>query len=532
MPSKRELQEAHQAEIETLAESYGVEYANLTERIASLELALEDTGWFQLSMEGDSQFSRAGLRKIAKLARIFYLKNPLIQRGVEVQAFYVFGQGVTISAEAAPVNEVIQRFVTSRRNQAELFGHQQMLAKEIDLQVEGNQFFCLFTNQANGDVTVRTIPPGEVNRIIKNPDDRRETWFYERTYNRSGFNPYSGADMSQLVTEYYPDIGYEPEERLESIGGKPIYWDRPVYQVKETGLSDMDFAVPAVYSALDWARAYKDFLSDWSTIVRAYAKFAWALTTKGGTAGVAAGKAKLDTTLGTSSGETNPPPLTASTFISTEGVKLDAVRTGGATTSAQDGRRLLLMVAAAVGLPETFFGDVSVGTLATAKSLDRPTELKFVSRQKLWASVFSTLCGYAIVQAVKYGDLDGHLVYSEDDEDEPPGVELGPDPETGEDMRAEVTCDFPPILEHDPDDAIKAIISAATLDGKAPAGTIPDLKTLSRMLLIALDVENIDQLLDDMFPEGEPGEAEQQMVAAVTEMRDVLADVRRALSAD
>jgi len=530
MPSKRELQEAHRAELETLAESYGVEYANLTERIASLELALEDSGWLQLSMEGEQQFSRAGLRKIAKLARIFYLKNPLIQRGVEVQAFYVFGQGVSISAKAGPVNEVIQRFITRRRNQAELFGHQQMLAKEIDLQVEGNQFFCLFTNQANGDVTVRTIPPAEINRLIKNPDDRREVWFYERIYNRTGFNPYSGVTASELVTEYYPDIGYQPEERLDTFGGNPIHWDRPVYQVKETGLSDMDFAPPAVYAALDWARAYKDFLSDWSTIVRAYAKFAYSLTTKGGPAGVEAAKAKLNTTLGTSSGETNPPPLTASTFIATEGVKLDPIRTSGATTSAQDGRRLLLMVAAAVGLPETFFGDVSVGTLATAKSLDRPTELKFSSRQKLWASVFSELCRYAIVQAVKYGSLDGSLIY---EEDEPPGVELGTDPDTGEDMSAQVAVDFPPILEHDPDDAIGAIVSAATLDGNAPAGTIPDMKTLSRMLLIALDAENVDQLIDDMFPEeGEPGEAEQQMVAAVTEMRDVLADVRRSLSAE
>ena len=67
------------------------------------------------------------------------------------------------------------------------------------------------------------------------------------------------------------------------------------------------------------------------------------------------------------------------------------------------------MVAAATGLPESFFGDVSVGTLATARSLDRPTELKFHSRQTLWADVLRDLLGYVIDQAVTAprGQLQG-----------------------------------------------------------------------------------------------------------------------------
>ena len=71
----------------------------LSERLAELELALEDVGWVRLGMEGEREFSREGLDRIMQIARYSYLKNPLINRGVEVQRLYVFGQGVNIRAE-------------------------------------------------------------------------------------------------------------------------------------------------------------------------------------------------------------------------------------------------------------------------------------------------------------------------------------------------------------------------------------------------------------------------------------------------
>jgi hypothetical protein len=37
-----------------------------------------------------------------------------------------------------------------------------------------------------------------------------------------------------------------------------------------------------------------------------------------------------------------------------------------------------------VGVPETFLADVSTGNLATATTLDRPTELVFMEKQEAW----------------------------------------------------------------------------------------------------------------------------------------------------
>jgi len=158
-----------------------------------------------------------------------------------------------------------------------------------------------------------------------------------------------------------------------------------------------------------------------------------------------------------------------------------------------------------MGLPETFFGDVSVGTLATARSLDRPTELKFLDCQAYYIDFYSDLFSYVIDVA----QAANKLPYQ--------------DPETDEDLDENVSITFPPILEHDVNESVGAIVSAATLDGKAQAGTIPDMKLLSRMLLTVLGAQDIDELMERMFPEDEAQTEESQtFVRAVQELREAL----------
>ena len=501
-----------------------VEY--LQERMAALELALEDASWWRLSAESEREFSRDGLRQITQIARIFYLKNPLIKRGVEVQRDYVFGQGVSIRAEAAPVNAVIQTFLDDAKNKTELTSQQALAYKEVDLAVEGNLFLVLVTDSLRGRVRVRSIPFDEISDIITNPDDARAPWYYKRQWYETRYNE-DGQGQITTRTAYYPDWRHMPANKPQSMGGIGIEWDAPVYHVRTGGLGHWRYGLSEVYAAIDWAKAYKEFLEDWATITRALSRFAWNLTVKGGKSGIAAAKTKLATTLGASSGESNPPPVTGSTFIGSEGAALNPVRTAGATTSAEDGRRLLLMVASAVGLPESFFGDVSVGTLATARSLDRPTELKMRSRQSLWSDILSDLCDYVIRIAVIAGQLPGTL---HDEDDGTPRIELAVDPDTGEPMSATVFVEFPELLEHDRTATVNAIISAATLNGQPQAGTI-DRQTLMRLLLTELGVDDVDAALDAIEQEEQPPTtiqpAEAAMLESIRELRQAITEAQR-----
>lgn len=188
------------------------------------------------------------------------------------------------------------------------------------------------------------------------------------------------------------------------------------------------------------------------------------------------------------------------------------VRTSGATVSAEDGRRLLLMVAASTGLPETF-GDASVGSLATAKSLDRPTELAMLDRQTLWAGVLGNIYQYVLLWAVKAsnGPLRGLGRIER-------SVEDGAIEERvvwNADVDPAVMVTFPPLVVDDVKGRVDALVSAATLDGKALAGTM-DLPTLARMLLVALGEKDVDDVVERLFPDGEvadPPELPEQTAA-------------------
>lgn len=500
----------------------------LQERISELELDLEGQGWWRMTTALQTEFSREGLRRIIALSRLMYLKSPLINRAVTLQSFYVWGQGVSVKAEHPDVDAVVQRFWDDPKNQVELTGHQARTLKEAELQTTGNLCFVCFTNRATGRVRLRTIDVDEITDIITNPEDRKDPWLYRREWTATTLAA-DGRQRTETHTAYYPDWRYHPTARPASVGGVPVMWDTPVYHVKVGGLPTMRFGVPETYQALDWARAYKEFLEDWHSIVKAYARFAWNLQVKGGRGAIAAAKSRLGTTQNAAAGtvESNPPPLPGSTFIAGEGATLTPVRTAGATTSAEDGRRSLLMVAAATGLPESFFGDVSVGTLATARSLDRPTELKFRDRQTLWADVLRDIIDYVIDRAAlaPRGGLRGEQA---PDEDGDPVVTLALDPETGEPMSRRVDIAFPPILEHSVSETVNAIVEAATLGGHPLAGTL-DARSVTRLLLTALGVEQADELLDELFPEDgettQPGQGEPAQEAFTEALRELRAAV-------
>lgn len=476
----------------------------LTERLAELELALEDSGWVRLGMEGEREFSREGLDRIVQLSRYSYLKNPLINRGVEVQRLYVFGQGVSVRAEDERINELVQAFLQANKRE---FRQSALGLKEVELQVAGNLFTAIFANISTGAVAVRGVPMEEIRDIVCNPDDRTEPWYYLRAY-----SDVRGRRHEVLL----PDWQYDPAGKptLYNVGGRTyeVDWSIRIHHVKVGGFAHMRFGVPETFSGLDWSRAYKEFLEDWATIVRSYARFAWKRTTKGGKAGVAAAKSKMHTGVGAASlYDTNPPPVAGAMAIMSEGNDLQPIRTAGATTSAEDGRRMLLMVAAAMGIPETFFGDASVGSLATAESLDRPTELKFRDRQSLWADWLDELIQYAIDRAMLAPSGSLPMGLAEDD--------------------WHLDIDFPPILEQDTDKTISAIVTAATLNGSTLAGTM-DLPTVSRLLLTALGEDDVDEILAELFPEGweqEPQgtEAQESFVEAVRTLRGAVADLAR-----
>lgn len=474
------------------------------ERIAELEFAQEDIGWTRLGGEAQYEFSRSHLRSMIARARLYFLQNPLIRRGVTIQADYVFAQGLNIQGTNDLVNKVIQDFIEDPGNRSEFTDHSAHLMMEQTQLIDGNQFFVLFTDKLDtGAVKIRSIIVDEITQIISDPNDANVVQFYKREWVPVDED---GRALEQRAV-YYPDIDYMPKDVLKldsSRNGIPIQWDAPILHVKTGALKKSKFGAPEIYSALDWAKSHSKLLADWATIIAMYARLALKVTVPGGKNSVAAARTRLQTGVGAGGiVETNPATTAGAIFIKTkDGADVEPIKTSGATTSAKDARELRIMVAAAMGLPDPMLsGEVDVGNLATAKTLDRPTELKFRSRQQIWEEKIQKVIDWVIRWAIEAQngplrpyvqttvDSRGRRIYKPKN-----------DPKTKKPIDLHVEVVFPPILEHTIQERIEAIVSAVTLNGKTVAIDSPELKKLTiRLTLQALGLADVDELVDLIF---------------------------------
>jgi len=464
----------------------------LQERIEELELALEDINYIRLLAASEQEFSREGLFRITRLGRVMAIKNPLIKRGIQVHQIYTWGQGISVTTNQEEVTELLMQFWDNYENRKELTSLRALVDKQKVLHTDGNIFVVLVVNAVKGTVTIRNLPFSDIDDVITDPNDKKAVWYYVRKkVNASDRTP----------AKVYPNWSYLlkgpanlaklpalPDDAKKRLGTHEIVKDQFVYHIRKGGFADWKYAVPTVYAAIDWAKAYKEFLEDWLSIVRAYRKYAWKVTTPDSrtqqkTRDAMANVASQPPAVGVNQLPPSMPFMPGATAVTREGNDIEPMRTSGATIGIDDGRRVLLMVCAAFGLPETYFGDVSVGTLATADSLDRPTELMFKLEQSDWISRLSDIF-MAVIAVAYYSQALGGALKSILQIDTEGNFVWNVDPQ----FHLEIT--FPPIVVGTKTEEVSAITSAASYLG--------DPRTVQRMLLVALGEDDVDEMLESL----------------------------------
>lgn len=500
-------------QLEEAIRSEKVNNSVVQENLRRLEMAMEEEGWRRTTATVDQEFTRGGLTDMIRISRAMYLIHPLMQRAVDVRTFYTWGQGVTFKANDERVQEeIVDPMIGDDWNRVELYGHQARMQTDVDQQVDGNIFLALFTNNW-GDVSVRSIPTEQITEILSREGDGRIITFYRRQWTEESLGA-DGRVIQKTKEELYPDWRYHPRRKPGEFGGMKVNWDAPVMHQKTGGLKGMKFGVPETYAALEWARAYKGFLEDWHTVVKSLSRFAWKATTKGRKVKGMRKKLEEQGKGSAPEGEEEPlprPKRIGDVFAGKDGDDITPIPKTGANVGAEDARASRLMVAAAMGLPDTILsGDVDVGNFATSKTLDRPTELLMRSRQTMWSDLHGDIFRYCVDAKVRTFQMPGREVE---------------DPRTGlmiiePDIDPIVNVTFPPVLEHDQKASVEAVIAAATLQGKADAGLLPR-DYIAKSLLEALGADDIESLMDEL-PEEEiegMGEAIEALTEAIKEAR-------------
>lgn len=465
----------------------------LQESITELEAQLREPGWVRMIAQSDVEFTTDGLHRIAAASRLMSIKNPLIVRGVAVACAYVWGQGVQIEARATgksldnpgeqDVNAVVQAFLADPANKRTLTGDEARIRIDRSLRTDGNIFVTLFTKPASGRVQARMVPFEQITEVVCNPDDASEPQFYRRRWTEQTVNPGTGTTESVSRERLYPAVGYRPRSRPAAFGRVPVAWDSPVVHIKVNDLEGWRFGIGDVYAAVDWAIAYKDFLTDWARLMKSLSRYAWKLTATG-SRGARAAVARIGQVPSvTPSGELN---IAGATAGMTADVKLEAVSKSGATLDSESGRPLAAMAAAALGIPVTMvLGDPGVtGARATAETLDQPTELGMQLRQGVWTSALQQILGYVITEAARapQGPLRGTVVLDEDGRET---LALAGDTEPTIDVM------WPELDDIEPQLLVDAIVKASG------TGTIPP-EHIARLLMQALGVDHVDEIIDKL----------------------------------
>jgi hypothetical protein len=469
----------------------------LMESVADLTSALYEPGWVRFAAITEQEFDAGALTQMRAICRLMSLKNPLIRRGLGLRSAYVWGQGVEITARAngsepgeQDVQAVVEAFLTDEGNARAVTGPAAQNRLEHALGTDGEIFLALFTRPTTGEVQVRTILADEIVEAIPNPEDRSEPQFYRRRWTQAAIDPATGATEVTSMERLYPAVGYRPKTRPARFGQIDVAWDSPILHVDVNRPEGWTRGVPDAYAAVDWARAYKVFLEDWATLVKALSRFAYRLTAKGSQ------RAQARTRLAQAPGRdpaTGHAQDVGATAIIPPDAMLEAVPKTGATIDSESGRPIAAMVAAALGVPVTMLlGDPgTTGARATAETLDRPTELEMGQRQKLWTSVYQRILRYVITESVRapQGELRG--VITQDKWGRETVALAGDTPTT-------VDVVWPDLDETDPAILVKAVVEANS------TGTMPPEMVL-RLLLTALGVRNVDELVEKMLDD-ETGE--------------------------
>lgn len=332
------------------------------------ELKLEDEGWINLS--GGIGVIIPDAERIAnlKLSQRYYTKDPLAKQAIRLWTDYTFGTGMTWQTEDKAAKKALEAFWDDRGNRSILSARGQQKSSD-KLLVDGEVFFAIFLG-AEGKAKIRRIHPLEIAEIITDPEDIENVLYYRRTWTDR-----QGSSHETI----YRDITNIEGKPGKSLTGATIERndDALIYHLAYNTTEQR--GNPLLLPALDWIKLYRRFLGSRIAIMLALAKFAWRAKVKGGQAAVDAIKAKLD----------GKEVAAASVLTESEGVDTTPIKVEtGAQQAYQDGRQIKLMIASAVGIPEQYFGDISIGNLATAKTVELPMMKMFQSYQAIWAAAY------------------------------------------------------------------------------------------------------------------------------------------------
>ena len=368
----------------------------LENAFADAMLALDDVGWRPLGGDEDATEIRLEtIKTISQTTRGLVAINPLIKRGVAVRTTYIWGDGVKF--EGLDENDPI---LTDRTNKKFLFSPQAYAEMEACMATDG-QIFTLISKAkgrrrvgASGVPKITRVPMKEITGTISDPENKEDIWFFRREYTVESESYREGQKTVKTVSAWYPATDYDTVNgKPFNIQGKPVVWNAAILHNTANKQVGWKWGAPDLMSVIFWTKAYKEFLENSATLVKAYSRFAFKVTATNKT-GVqtAATKVAQQPTRDPFTGEVQGVGGTA---VMGMGTSLSTIGRTGGSVDFSAGLPLAAMVAAGLEIPLTSLtADGGSSNRSAAETLETPTLKAMKARQQLWGGYFERLFDY------------------------------------------------------------------------------------------------------------------------------------------
>lgn len=375
-------------------------FETLQESMADVVLALDDVGWRPLGAGEDAtEIKLDTIKNVAQTTRGLVAINPLIKRGVAVRTTFIWGAGVKFIGidEKDPL-------LTDPNNKKFHFSPQAYAELEACMATDG-QIFTLITKPAGGRRRLNTdgttqvakitrIPMGEIVATVSNPYNKEDIWFFKRSFEVTEENYRTGEATSKQVEAWYPATDYDISNgKPFSIQNKPVVWNSAILHNTANKQVGWKWGAPDLMSVIFWTKAYKEFLENSASLVKAYSRFAFKITapTKNAVQGAAA-KVAAQPVRDPFTGEVSSVGGTA---VMGMGATMSTIGRTGGSVDFNAGLPLAAMVAAGLEIPLTALtSDSGSSNRSAAETLEQPTLKAMKARQQLWSGYFERLFAY------------------------------------------------------------------------------------------------------------------------------------------
>lgn len=469
-------------------ESQGMEKAitALVEAYTNVSQAIEDKWFDKVSGNREAIVKRTNETVHANLVRNYhrYITDGRMKRGVNLHTDFVFGNGIGMPKPKDPaIQQILEDVWYDPTNQRNLFSYVAQQKRHKELYLSGELNLVIKVDVTTGRIKLYTKQPKDILNITTDPEDENRHAFYAVRTVRKSVDVISGQEAKDAKEE----IIVHRALRYKLINCTADQFKRGL--ILHIGLNEL-FGQTRGESDLASVRNFEDvaleMAEDGATLSKANAQISFVNDIKGGKAV----RDKLVEAIRTKTDGSNPSAAVGSEWVQNEYVKRNwmETRNTGSMHREKDQRMIVLPVFAGFGFGEHYFGDASTGNLATATSMELPVLKMTEAEQQFCKTIFAEVFNFAIDIRVALGLLDGEVV----DWDE---FYVKTKANSG------LTISFPPILRKDAPTYIDAL-------QKAVDGGLLGEKEAAYLAGQALGVENVEEMVDELFPVASSDEPE------------------------